>query len=74
MMVSLADQYYSIFLSQGVAAGIGLGFLFLPSVSIIGHWFMKRRALAMGIVVSGSSTGGIIFPIVRVTRATLDLA
>ena len=26
-------------------------------------WFFKKRALAFGIVASGSSTGGVIFPI-----------
>ena len=29
----------------------------------ISHWFFKRRGLAMGIVTSGSSVGGIIWPI-----------
>lgn len=63
MMVSLAQDYYNIFLSQGVALGIGLGTLFLPSVGVISHHFAKRRALATGIVVSGSSCGGVVFPV-----------
>ena len=43
--------------------GFGLGLTFLPSLSIIGHHFRTRRALAVGIVISGSSAGGIVFPI-----------
>lgn len=33
--------------------GIGQGILFLPSLTIVGHHFKRRRALASGIVVSG---------------------
>ncbi|KZT61346.1 MFS general substrate transporter [Calocera cornea HHB12733] len=57
------DAYYQVFLSQAVGQGLAMGILFLPSMAVIGHHFQKRRALAMGIAVSGSSTGGIIFPI-----------
>lgn len=43
--------------------GLGLGMTFLPSLSIVSHHFRRRRALAIGIVSSGSSVGGIVFPI-----------
>ncbi|KAG8762277.1 hypothetical protein FRC11_010136 [Ceratobasidium sp. 423] len=64
-MLSLAKegQYYQVFLPQAVGLGISLGLMFLPSIGIISHHFARSRALAMGIVVSGSSCGGIIFPI-----------
>ncbi|KZT61361.1 MFS general substrate transporter [Calocera cornea HHB12733] len=57
------DAYYQIFLSQAVGQGLAMGTLFLPATAVIGHYFQKRRALAMGLAVSGSSTGGIVFPI-----------
>ncbi|KAJ7643878.1 MFS general substrate transporter [Roridomyces roridus] len=64
-MLSLAkpQQYYQIFLSQGVGMGIGLGLTFVPTVSINVHHFKRRRALAAGIGLSGSSVGAMIFPI-----------
>ncbi len=64
-MLSFAQpqQFYQIFLTQGLGVGISLGFLFLPSVSVISHHFEQKRALAMGIAASGSSCGGIVFPI-----------
>lgn len=34
-----------------------------PSFSCTTTWFQKKRALAMGIVASGSSMGGVILPI-----------
>jgi MCP family monocarboxylic acid transporter-like MFS transporter 10 len=64
-MVSLVQpgQYYQAFLSQGVGMGIGQGMLFLPALTIVSHHFRKRKALATGIVVTGASAGGIVFPI-----------
>lgn len=64
-MLSLAkeNQYYQVFLPQAIGLGIALGLVFLPSIGVISHHFARRRALAMGIVTSGSSCGGIVFPI-----------
>src|SRR5271156_6319583 len=36
---------------------------FFPSVACLSHWFRRKRALAMGIVYSGSSIGGVVWPI-----------
>ncbi|KAF2109354.1 putative monocarboxylate permease [Lophiotrema nucula] len=63
MMTSLSKRYYQLFLAQGVAVGIGSGIIFTCGVSIVGTYFSTRRAFAMGIVASGSSVGGIIYPI-----------
>jgi predicted MFS family arabinose efflux permease len=38
--------------------------LFNPSISAIGHWFSKRRALATGIACTAGGTGGVVFPII----------
>ncbi|KAF3917186.1 hypothetical protein ABW20_dc0104443 [Dactylellina cionopaga] len=55
--------YWKILLCQGVVTGTGMGFLFTPSVAVVSTYFYKKRALANGFVASGSSVGGIIFPI-----------
>ncbi|PTB44629.1 hypothetical protein M441DRAFT_66370 [Trichoderma asperellum CBS 433.97] len=52
-----------IMLAQGICVGIGAGFLFVPSVALLPQYFHKRRALANGIAASGSSIGGVLFPI-----------
>jgi hypothetical protein len=37
----------------------------VPSVSITSQHFAKRRSLATGVVMSGSSAGATVFPISR---------
>ncbi|CAG8951005.1 hypothetical protein HYFRA_00006402 [Hymenoscyphus fraxineus] len=56
--------YYQILLTQGVLGGLGMGLTFLTSVGVPATYFLKRRALATGIVTTGASFGGIIYPIV----------
>jgi len=62
-MLSLSETYLQIFLSQGVCVGLGMGFLFLPGVSVVQHHFLKRRAFVNGIAATGSAIGGIVFSI-----------
>ncbi|EZG01117.1 hypothetical protein H106_08462 [Trichophyton rubrum CBS 735.88] len=63
MMTSLSTEYYQILLAQGICSPFGAGFLFYPTMNSTVTWFYKKRALAVGIVASGSSLGGIIMPI-----------
>ena len=62
MMASLSTKYYQIMLSQSICSALGASALFTAATSPVGSWFLKRRALAFGIVASGSSLGGVILP------------
>lgn len=37
---------------------------FYPTTSAVSEWFDKRRGLALGLVVAGASSGGILWPLV----------
>lgn len=63
MLTSLCHEYYQFILAQGVLGGISIGMLYTPAISILGHYFNRRRDLAIGISSAGSPLGGIIFPI-----------
>ena len=43
--------------------GVAMGILQFPAFAAASQWFDKKRAAAMGIVVSGSSIGGVVIPI-----------
>ena len=51
-------------MAQAIGMGIGVGMTFLPSLSIVSQHFKAYRALSIGIAASGSSVGGIVFPII----------
>lgn len=63
MMVSLSTKYYQFFLAQSVVSSVGSSAVFNASMSSVVSWFFKRRAAAFGILVSGSSLGGVVLPI-----------
>ncbi|KAF9522962.1 MFS general substrate transporter, partial [Crepidotus variabilis] len=64
-MLSLThpNAYYQVFLTHGLFVGLAGGLSFVPSISITGSHFHKRRALAVGIVCSGGSIGGFAHPL-----------
>ncbi|KIM82760.1 hypothetical protein PILCRDRAFT_820057 [Piloderma croceum F 1598] len=64
-MLSLVniEHYYQIFLSQGLGMGIGAGMIYTPAMAVQAHHWKARRSLAMGVVITGSSVGGIVYPI-----------
>ncbi|KAH7078905.1 major facilitator superfamily domain-containing protein [Paraphoma chrysanthemicola] len=70
MMLSLSTTYWQVFLSQGLCMGLGAGLLYIPSLALVGVWFSKKRALALGIVMSGIAVGGVIYIIMfdRLTK------
>lgn len=63
MMVSLSSSYYQVFLSQSIVAAAGSSAVFNSCMSCLVTWFSRRRAAAFGIMVSGSSVGGVVLPI-----------
>jgi MFS family permease len=62
-MISLCTEYYQFFLAQGLVAGLSMSFLFTPALATVSRYFVKHRGLALGITISGSSIGGVIWPI-----------
>ncbi|KAL2271330.1 hypothetical protein VTJ83DRAFT_701 [Remersonia thermophila] len=62
-VTSVCRAYWQVMLAQGVAMGVGMGLLFLPSAAILSQYFSKRRALALGLSSMGSPVAGTVFPI-----------
>lgn len=58
---SWATEIWHLFLTQGVLFGIGMGFLFVPSVAIVPQWFSTKRSLANGFSSGGSGLGGLVY-------------
>jgi MFS family permease len=64
MMISLCQSFWQFLLAQGILLGVSAALVTWPMVSLVGQYFKRSRAAATGIVIAGSSLGGIIWPIV----------
>ncbi|WWC60977.1 uncharacterized protein I303_103554 [Kwoniella dejecticola CBS 10117] len=60
--IAFCKLYYQFLLAHALF-GISASMLYSPSTAVAGHWFMKRRSTAVGIVVCGSGLSGVIYPI-----------
>ncbi|KAF2135279.1 uncharacterized protein K452DRAFT_281766 [Aplosporella prunicola CBS 121167] len=63
MMTSLSTEYYQIFLSQAICSAVGSSCVYYACAGSIVTWFERKRSTAFGIAASGSSIGGVVFPI-----------
>lgn len=65
------EQFYVLFLTYGIIAGIGQCLAYTGSVIVLGFYFEKRRTLATGVAVTGSGLATITFP--PMTQAFYDV-
>jgi MFS family permease len=64
MMTSLCKKLYQFILAQGVLLGICMALIVAPMIAIVSKHFHKKRAAAIGMMIGGSSLGGVIWPVV----------
>ncbi|RPA75383.1 major facilitator superfamily protein [Ascobolus immersus RN42] len=70
ILASFCKRIWQLYLTQGILIGLGLGFIFIPSIAVMSQWFSKKRSLANGISAAGSGLGGLIWSFL--TRAVID--
>ncbi|SPO02032.1 related to monocarboxylate transporter [Cephalotrichum gorgonifer] len=63
MLVSLCKEFWQFILAQGILTGAVMGFLIFPAMGSVSQYFDKKRGAALGLVIAGSSVGGVVFPI-----------
>ncbi|OJJ75218.1 hypothetical protein ASPBRDRAFT_119613 [Aspergillus brasiliensis CBS 101740] len=64
MMTSLCKELYQFILAQGILLGISLSLLTCPMIALVGQHIKIKRGAAVGIVIGGSSLGGVLWPII----------
>ncbi|WRT67263.1 uncharacterized protein IL334_004230 [Kwoniella shivajii] len=60
--MAFCKLYYQFLLAHALF-GLSASILYSPSTAVVGHWFMRKRSTAVGIVVCGSGLAGVIYPI-----------
>lgn len=64
MMISLCKEYWQFILAQGILLGLFMTLLVVPAVALVSQYFRKRRAVAVGVTIAGSSIGGVLWPVI----------
>ncbi|KAM0199321.1 hypothetical protein ACHAQI_012071 [Fusarium lateritium] len=68
LLLAECKEYWHFILCLGLFGSIGSSIGAVTAIGVVGKLFTRRRGLAMGIAVMGTSLGGIIYPMML--RAT----
>lgn len=61
-LASQASSVEVLYLTYSIGVGVGIGLSYVPSVGAVQRWFLRNRAFASGIAVSGIGAGNLAFP------------
>ncbi len=64
IMMSQVHAPLHFYLSYGVLVGAGMSGSFVPLISTVSKWFLKRRSLMTGIVAAGTGAGALTGPVI----------
>ena len=61
LLASFATKLWHLYITQGFLFGVSLSLIFIPATTVIPGWFLKKRAVAMGISLMGTGIGGMVY-------------
>ena len=62
LLMSQISAIWHLYLFYGVIVSIGVSGAFVPLVSSVARWFVRRRGLMTGIVAAGVGVGTMVMP------------
>lgn len=62
LLMSQVSAIWQLYLFYGVIIGVGMSGAFVPPLSTVARWFVKRRGIMTGFVVAGIGVGTLIIP------------
>jgi MFS family permease len=67
MLASYSVHIWQFLLTQGFLLGLATCFSYLPAATIAPTWYTKHRGVAMGIILSGTGIGGLVWaPVIHI--------
>jgi MFS family permease len=60
LVMSRAQTLWHAYLGHGLGVGLAVACSYVPLVAVVGGWFERQRALAVGIAVSGIGLGTLV--------------
>jgi MFS family permease len=62
LLMSQISSVWQLYLFYGLIIGVGMGGGFIPQLSTVARWFIKRRGLMSGISIAGIGVGTMVIP------------
>lgn len=63
-LLGLCTQYWQFIVVFSICGGLGTSLVFTPSVTAVGHFFLRKRGVCTGLAAAGGSMGGVVYPLV----------
>jgi len=61
--MSLSHEVWHVYFFYGGFIGLGTGFgMYIAGATVVNNWFIRKRSLAMGLLVAVGGLGGFAFP------------
>ena len=60
LMTSFIHQLWIGYFTYGIGVGVGVACGYVPTVAVVGGWFLKRRNTALGVAVAGIGGGTLV--------------
>lgn len=61
-LTALSNHLWFGYLAYGIGVGIGAACCYVPTLAVIGGWFVRRRNTALGIAAAGTGCGLMVLP------------
>ena len=62
LLTSTVSNLWQLYLFFGVILGVGMSGIWVPQLSSVARWFVKRRSMMTGIVIAGVGISQLITP------------
>ncbi len=62
VLTSFIGNIWVGYLTYGVGLGVGAACAYVPTLAIVGGWFVERRNTALGIAAAGTGCGMLMVP------------
>ena len=59
-LTSLVNSLWVGYITYGLCVGVGVACGYVPMLAVVGGWFEKRRAAALGVAVTGVGLGTLV--------------
>lgn len=61
VLASYATKLWHLYVTQGFMIGCSISIIFSPATTLLPGWFLKKRAVSMGLSLLGTGAGGVTF-------------